>query len=258
MSIEMSSEEGQQYVINNKPWGSYSGSEYSTSGYSNISSSPMECSSKSDETSSLCSSNSGSNSGIDMVKLPKPPPSLGRRRQRQVTAQTLEVFEFSDSFPEPISFTCAAQNMSSKQPTPENSCYSNDVNETKDRYDALRNVINDNDTLFVEKSQTTIQQTTNPFAPAPLQSCYNGYMDSGKSNKKPIKHHASKNDKAVFMQSTQNEVCQNEDKYAAISEATQVSNQLEEGGGGCMKWSRSVMGHGQFGWSDQVLNGESC
>jgi hypothetical protein len=256
MSIEMSSQECQQHVINNRPWGSYSGSEYSTSGYSNISSSPMECSSKSDETSSLCSSG-GSNSGIDMVKLPKPPPSLGRRKQRQITAQTLEVFEFSDSFPEPISFTCGAQNMSSNQPTPENG-YSNDVNETKDRYDALRNVVNDNDTLFVEKSQPTIQQTTNPFASALLEPCYNGYVDSEKLDKKPFKNDVSKNDKAVFMQSTQNEVCQNGDKYAAISEAIQVSNQLEGGGGGSMKWSRSVMGHGQFGWSDQVLQGESC
>ena len=59
MSVSLSASECSKYIMDNKPWGgSYSESDYSTSVYSNISSSPMDCSSKLDETSSLCSSNS--------------------------------------------------------------------------------------------------------------------------------------------------------------------------------------------------------
>jgi hypothetical protein len=217
----------------------------------------MECSSKLDRSSSLSSNNSGPM--LDLLKLPKPPPSLGRRKQRKITAQTFEVFEFSDSFPEPIepisAFKGNEKDMSSKQPITENG-NANDVNETIDRYDALRNlVINDNDTVFVEKSQTPIQETNNPFASAFLETYCNGYIDSEKSDKNPFKSKVSENDKTAFMHFTnETGIGQNEDRYAAISEANQDLNQMGEEGSS-LSWSRSVMGHGKFGWSDQVLVG---
>lgn len=219
----------------------------------------MECTGKLDETSSLFSNSSGTI--LDRVRLPKPPPSLGRRKQREIISQTPpEVFEFSDSFPETTSFNSNAKlNMLLTKHIIAENCNSNYVSEADDRYEALRNLdINDNDSVFVSKPQPIIPHNNNPFLSTPfLKPCDNGHPDSEKSNETFFKKDVRKNDEAVFVQSHERGGGQNRDKYAAISEAFHASPQNggEESEG--MKWSRSVMGYGQFGWSDQVLHGES-
>ena len=223
--------------MDGKPWeGSYSESEYSTSSYSNISSSPMECSSKLDETSSLCSSNSSTTT--DVIRLPKPPPSLGRRKQRTLYDQTAEVFEFSDLILETIPLKPESNNMGIRPVDVGNdNCTSEESQLTKDRYEALRNIdVNDNDSFSVQKSQNIILRPTNPFAA--------NFVRKFNSQTTP---QADINNKG--------------DKYAAISEAITISEQTDGGneGSGSLKWSRSVMGQGEYGWSDEILNaGESC
>lgn len=236
--ITLSANECQKYIMDDKPWeGSYSGSEYSTS--SNISTSPMECSSKLDETSSLCSSNCSSTTTPEAIRLPKPPPSLGRRKQRKLYDQTAEVFEFSDLILETIPIKPESTNNTSLSPVnvENDSCTSEEPERTKDRYEALRNIdVNDNASFSVPKSQNIILPSTNPFSANFVR----------KFNSQPT---------------TQPDIVHNEDKYAAISEAITILEQGDSGNevSGSLKWSRSVMGHGKFGWSDHVINaGESC
>jgi hypothetical protein len=150
--------------------------------------------------------------------------------------QTVEVFEFSDLILEPTLLTPESNNIGINNINAGNDNRTTDESQTtKDRYDALRNIdVNDNDSFSIQKSQNIILQPTNPFAANVL----------GNTNSEPT---------------TQAE--QNDDKYAAISEAITISEQTEGGSGvaGSLKWSRSVMGQGEYGWSDQVLNGgESC
>lgn len=233
MSVEISNGECQKFVMNEKSWGSYSGSEYSTSAFSNLSSSPMECSSKLDETSSLCSSNS---STIGEVRLPKPPQSLRRRKQRKRCEPTSEVFEFSDLVPESISLKPDPHGMFSNQAHIENDNMPNGESQTtKDRYEVLRNInVNDNYSFSVPKSQDPDPHQTNPFAPAFLKT----------RNIQPA---------------TTKDICKTQDKYAAISQAIRISE--PNSGGNCenLKWSRSVVENANCGWSDQVLHGEeSC
>lgn len=231
MSASLSANECHKFIMDGKPWeGSYSESEYSTSVYSNISSSPMECSSKLDETSSLCSSNSSTTT--EVIRLPKPPPSLGRRKQRKLYDQTAEVFEFSDLLLQPTPLTPELNNIGINNVNVGNDNRTIDESQTtKDRYDALRNIdVNDNDSFSIQKPQNIILRPTNPFAGNVPRN-----IDSEPTTKSG----------------------QNDDKYAAISEAITISEQTEGGSGvaGSLKWSRSVMGHGEYGWSDQVLNG---
>jgi hypothetical protein len=210
-----------------KPWeGSYSESEYSTSAYS---SSPMECSSKLDETSSVCSSNSSTTP--DVIRLPKPPASLGRRKQRKVYDQTAEVFEFSDLILETIPLEPESRGISTVTVGNEN-CTSEASQLTRDRYEALRNIdVHDNASFSVQESQNITLQPTNPFVANFV----------GKFNSKPT---------------IQADIDHNQDKYAAFSEAITISEQTNDVNevSGSLKWSRSVMGQGQYGWSDQIIN----
>jgi len=94
MSVELSSEECRQYIIDNKQkWGSYSGSEFSTSVCSNMGSLSIDRSSKFDETSSLSSNDSGIMSGKKRIpRLPPPMPSLGRRKRTQLNEKPSDIF----------------------------------------------------------------------------------------------------------------------------------------------------------------------
>jgi len=236
MSVSLSASECSKYSMDNKPWGgSYSESEYSTSIYSNISSSPMDCSSKLDETSSLCSSNSSTTT--DVIRLPKPPPSLGRRKQRKLSEQTAEVFEFSDLVLETLPLKPEIKSNGSVNIGFVDNGALEESQTIKDRYEALRNIdINDNDSFTFQKSENINVEPTNPFLPV---NCRN-------FNSEPT---------------TQCDIYQKGDKYAAISQAIAISEQPEGGSGvsGSLKWSQSVPGEGKYGWSDQVLSGcDTC
>ena len=239
MSVSLSPiNECQRYIMESKAWGSYSESEHSTSGFSNICNSPIEYSSKMDDSSSVCSSN-GSTS-IDMVTLPKPPASLGRRRQRRLCSQTLEVFEFSDLNIDTVPLKPDSHTLITNQSHVENqNCSNEETQKTKDRYEALRNIeLNDNESLekfqqsAIPPNDSSPFKPNNPFVKSPLDN----------SLSKPL---------------TQLDLYQNQDKYAAISEAIAISKQTGIEVSGSMKWSRSVMGEGEYGWSDQVLHGST-
>jgi len=236
--MSISTNEYQKYIMEGKAWGSYSESENSTSGFSNICSSPMEYSNKMDDTSSLCSSNDSSSN--DQVTLPKPPPSLGRRRQRRLCSQTLEVFEFSDLIVDTVPLKPDCQTTITDQSHVENqNSYTEDNQAPKDRYAALRNIeVNDNEPC--ETLQPPIElprdkpsfKPNNPFLSYPLDNC------QSKST-------------------TQTDLVSKQDKYAAFSEAIAISEKTGGEISGSMKWSRSVMGQGDYGWSEQVLHGSA-
>jgi len=236
MSVSLSTSECSKYIMDNKRWGgSYSESDYSTSVYSNISSSPMDCSSKLDETSSLCSSNSSTTT--DAIRIPKPPPSLGRRKQRKLSEQTAEVFEFSDLVLGTLPLKPEIKNIG-----PDNIGFVDngtleESQSIRDRYEALRNIdINDNDSFTFQKSENINVEANNPFVPVNCRSF----------NSEPT---------------TQCDIYRKEDKYAAISQAIGISEQLEGDSGvnGGLKWSQSAPGQGKYGWSDQVLSGcDTC
>lgn len=239
MSVSLSpNNECQKYIMEGKAWGSYTESEHSTSGFSNISLSPMEYSSKMDDSSSVCSSNCSTSN--DMVTLPKPPPFLGRRRQRRLCSQTLEVFEFSDLNIDTVVLKPDCHTLITNQVKVENPNVSNEeTQQTKDRYEALRNVeLNDNEApeTFqppgLPPNDTPSYKPNNPFVKRPLDNCQS----------KPT---------------TQFDLYQNQDRYAAISEAIAISQQTGVEASGNMKWSRSVMGQGEYGWSDKVLHGST-
>jgi len=239
MSVSLSpNNECPKYIMEDKAWGSYTESEHSTSGFSNISLSPMEYSSKMDDSSSVCSSNCSTSN--DMVTLPKPPPFLGRRRQRRLCSQTLEVFEFSDLNIEAALLKPDCPTMVTNQAHVENQNLSNEeTQQIKDRYEALRNIeLNDNEAPeafqppAILSNDTPSYKPNNPFVKNPLQNCPS----------KPA---------------TQFDWYQNQDRYAAISEAIAISQQTGVEASGNMKWSRSVMGQGEYGWSDQVLHGST-
>jgi len=221
-----------------KAWGSYSESEHSTSGFSNISNSPMEHSSKMDDSSSLCSSN-GSTSN-DIVTLPKPPPSLGRRRQRRLCSQTLEVFEFSDLTIDTIPLKPECQSVITNKTLNDNQKMVYDEDQaTTDRYEALRNIeVNDNEPS--ETFQPVADLPDNPSSCKPTNPFINISLDNYES--KP---------------SSEINLNPNQDKYAAISEAIAISQRTGGEISGSMKWSRSVLGQGEYGWSDQVLHGSA-
>ena len=231
MSREMSRKDFEKPNVDEKPWGSYSGSEYSSSAFSFSSSSPMQCSSGLDETSSLCSSNSSNNAE---VKLPKPPPSLGRRKQRKRCDHTPEIFEFSDLILEPSPLNPDLHGLVFNEPTIENNHNTIVESETtNDRYEALRNIdANDNGSFSLPKSiSDPYPLGSNPFSSAFLKTC-----------------------KAQPGNSTPE--YQTPDKYAAISEATKMY-----GGEDCenLRCDNSAMENANCGWSQQVLHGgESC
>jgi len=236
--MSVSNNECQKYIMEGKAWGSYSESENSTSGFSNICNSPMEYSNKMDDTSSLCSSNDSSSN--DQITLPKPPPSLGRRRQRRLCSQTMEVFEFSDLIVDTVPLKPDCQTIITDQAPVENHNSSNEDNQApKDRYAALRNIeVNDNEPC--ETFQPPIDlprdkpsfKPNNPFLTHPLDNC---------QSKSTI----------------QTDLVSNHDKYAAFSEAIAISQKTGDEISGSMKWSRSVMGQGDYGWSEQVLHGSA-
>ena len=217
-----------QLGMGDRRWGSYSESECSTSGYSNLSSSPMQCSRKLDDTSSLCSSNGSSN--VDAIKLPKPPASLGRRQKRQ--SLNHEIFELNDLIFEPIPV----------QPEEYNTSHLNIPNAallTKDdRYEALRNIeIIDNARFSFQESQQMMVPTTNPFIeniPVSFSS--------------PLFLHQRRNKNEISPQGT--------DKYAAISEAINILRDNQEDTCKNMNLTESMSSNIDHGWSSQILNGE--
>jgi len=217
-----------QLGMGDRRWGSYSESECSTSGYSNLSSSPMQCSGKFDDTSSLCSSNGSSN--VDAIKLPKPPASLGRRQKRQGFHH--EIFELNDLILEPIPV----------QPVEYNAAHRNIPNVallTKDdRYEALRNIDNiDNARFSFQESQQKMVSTTNPF----IENIPVSFSST------PFLHqHRNKNE--ISPQGT--------DKYAAISEAINILRDNQENTCKNMNLTESISSNIEHGWSSQILNGE--
>ena len=218
-----------QFGMGDRRWGSYSESEYSTSGYSNLSSSPMQCSGKLDDTSSLCSSNGSSN--VDVIKLPKPPASLGRRQKRQ--SFNHEIFELNDLILEPIPV----------QPEIYNTTHLNVPNVallTKDdRYEALRNIdIIDNARFSFQESQQMTVPTTNPFIEnIPVSFSSASFL------------HQHRNKNEISPQGT--------DKYAAISEAINILRDNQEDTCKNMNLTQSMSSNIEHGWSSQILNGES-
>jgi len=217
-----------QLGMGDRRWGSYSESECSTSGYSNLSSSPMQCSGKLDDTSSLCSSNGSSN--VDAIKLPKPPASLGRRQKRQGSCH--EIFELNDLILEPIPV----------QPEKYNTTHLNMPNvallSTDDRYEALRNIdIIDNARFSFQESQQMIVPTTNPF----IENIPVSFSST------PFLHqHRNKNE--ISPQGT--------DKYAAISEAINILRDNQEDTCKNMNLTECMSSNIEHGWSSQILNGE--
>ena len=217
-----------QLGMGDRRWGSYSESECSTSGYSNLSSSPMQCSGKLDDTSSLCSSNGSSN--VDAIKLPKPPASLGRRQKRQSFHH--EIFELNDLILEPIPV----------QPVEYNAAHRNIPNVallTKDdRYEALRNIDNiDNARFSFQESQQMMVSTTNPF----IENIPVSFSST------PFLHqHRNKNE--ISPPTT--------DKYAAISEAINILRDNQENTCKNMNLTESMSSNIEHGWSSQILNGE--
>ena len=218
-----------QLGMDDRRWGSYSESEYSTSGYSNLSSSPMQCSGKLDDTSSLCSSNGSSN--VDAIKLPKPPASLGRRQTRQ--SFNHEIFELNDLILEPIPV----------QPEEYNTTHINVPNVallTKDdRYEALRNIdIIDNARFSFQESQQMTVPATNPFIEnIPVSFSSTSFL------------HQHQNKNEISPQGT--------DKYAAISEAINILRDNQEDTCKNMNLTQSMSSNIEHGWSSQILNGES-
>ena len=228
----------QNYNMEGKAWGSYSESEHSNSGFSNICNSPKEHYSKMDDSSSLCSSN-GSTSN-DIVTLPKPPQSLGRRQKRRLCSQTLEVFEFSDIVMDTIILKPECTTMITNHAHVESQkTITDDAQMTNDRYAALRNLVaNDNDSSETFhpvpdlRNEPPALKHNNPFINSPL-------------------------DTSQSKLTSQMNVNQNQDKYAAFSDAITISQQTGGEISRNMKWSRSVMGQGENGWSDQVLHGSA-
>merc|ERR1711899_205915 len=184
----------------------YSESENSTSGFSNICNSPMEYSSKMDDTSSLCSSNDSTSN--DQVTLPK------------LCSQTMEVFEFSDLIVDTVPLKPECQTIITDQAHVENQNSSNEDNQVpKDRYAALRNIeVNDNEPC--ETSQPPIDlprdkpsfKPNNPFLTYPLDNCQSKFT-------------------------IQTDLVSNQDKYAAFSEAIAISEKTGGEISGSMKWS---------------------
>jgi len=217
-----------QLGMGDRRWGSYSESECSTSGYSNLSSSPMQCSGKLDDTSSLCSSNGSSN--VDAIKLPKPPASLGRRQKKQSSYH--EIFELNDLILEPIPV----------QPEKYNTTHLNIPNlallTKDDRYEALRNIdIVDNARFSFQESQQIMVPTTNPF----IENISVSFSST------PFLHqHRNKNE--ISPQGT--------DKYAAISEAINILRDNQEDTCKNMNLTESTSSNIEHGWSSQILNGE--
>jgi len=217
-----------QLGMGDRRWGSYSESECSTSGYSNLSSSPMQCSGKLDDTSSLCSSNGSSN--VDAIKLPKPPASLGRRQKKQSSYH--EIFELNDLILEPIPV----------QPEKYNTTHLNIPNlallTKDDRYEALRNIdIVDNARFSFQESQQIMVPTTNPF----IENISVSFSST------PFLHqHRNKNE--ISPQGT--------DKYAAISEAINILRDNQEDTCKNMNLTESMSSNIDHGWSSQILNGE--
>jgi len=217
-----------QLGMGDRRWGSYSESECSTSGYSNLSSSPMQCSGKLDDTSSLCSSNGSSN--VDAIKLPKPPASLGRRQKKQSSYH--EIFELNDLILEPIPV----------QPEKYNTTHLNIPNlallTKDDRYEALRNIdIVDNARFSFQESQQIMVPTTNPF----IENISVSFSST------PFLHqHRNKNE--ISPQGT--------DKYAAISEAINILRDNQEDTCKNMNLTESMSSNIEHGWSSQILNGE--
>ena len=236
--MSTSYKEYQNYNMEGKAWGSYSESEHSNSGFSNICNSPKEHYSKMDDSSSLCSSN-GSTSN-DIVSLPKPPQSLGRRQRRRLCSQTLEVFEFSDIVMDTVILKPECTTVITNEAHVENQkTIIDDEQMTNDRYAALRNLVaNDNDSsetfhpIADLRNELPALKHSNPFINSPLdisQSKSRGQMNANR----------------------------NHDKYSALSDAITISQQTEGEISRNMKWSRSVMGQGENGWSDQVLHGSA-
>jgi len=217
-----------QLGMGDRRWGSYSESECSTSGYSNLSSSPMQCSGKLDDTSSLCSSNGSSN--VDAIKLPKPPASLGRRQKRQSSYH--EIFELNDVVLEPIHV------YSEKYNTTHLNMPNVALRTTNDRYEALRNIdIIDNARFSFQESQQMIVPTTNPF----IENIPVSFSST------PFLHqHRNKNE--ISPQGT--------DKYAAISEAINILRDNQEDTCKNMNLTECMSSNIEHGWSSQILNGE--
>ena len=110
---------------------------------------------------------------------------------------------------------------------------------TNDKYAALRNLVtNDNDSseTFLQvadlRDEPPALKHNNPFINSPLDTFQSKSMGQTNANR-------------------------NHDKYAAFSDAMTISQQTGGEISRHMKWSRSVMGQGENGWSDQVLHGSA-
>ena len=193
-----------------------------------------------DEVSSLCSSNSNGHMILDKIRFPKPPPSLGRRKQRQVAAYQPQDFRSGDEFFEHCPINAEEQYVNQNH----NQNYAIEV---KDSYDSFSNVssnIHIKNLFSTVQSQSLMQHTSNLFTNDSSAPCYNVGMDSATEFPRNGK---------ICSFSSHSEISQNKDKYTPISEVQNLSRFPTLAS---RIW---INGHGSeaenigFGWSDQVL-----
>jgi len=106
--------------------------------------------------------------------------------------------------------------------------------------------------MSFDKAPSTMLQSNHPLATGLLKPSHNGSPDSARSDDSMFESIFSRNHQVdSHPEIASRESYQNGDKYAAISE---IGNIVTETSNKTMNWSRSVMGHGKLGWSDQILH----